>query len=70
MTNPPGEVILPGEWAKAVELIHAGVDIQYVGASSPVIFDENGDIAVATIGIWTVDGGEIKVVDHQVVDEL
>lgn len=70
VTNPPGEIILPGEWAKAVELIRQGADIQYVGASSPVIFDENGDIAVATIGIWTVEGGEIKVVDHQVVGEF
>lgn len=65
VTNPPGEVILPGEWAKAVQLIREGKDIQYVGASSPVIFDENGDIAVATIGMWTVIDGEIHVVDFE-----
>ena len=35
VTNPPGEVILPGEWAKAVQLIRDGVEIQYVGASRP-----------------------------------
>lgn len=69
VANPPGEVILPGEWAKAVSLIREGKDIQYVGASSPVIFDENGDIAVATIGMWTVEGGEIKIVDFEVTGE-
>lgn len=69
VANPPGEVILPGEWAKAVQLIEEGKDIQYVGASSPVIFDENGDIAVATIGMWTVEDGEIKVVDFEVTGE-
>lgn len=70
VANPPGEVILPGEWAKAVQLIREGKDIQYVGASGPVIFDENGDVAVATIGMWTVEDGEIKVVDFEVTGEF
>lgn len=70
VSNPPGEVILPGEWAKAVQLIHEGKDIQYVGASGPVIFDENGDVAVATIGMWTVEDGEIHVVDFEVTGEF
>lgn len=33
LANAPGEQILPGELAKAVEIIRAGGDIDYVGAS-------------------------------------
>jgi branched-chain amino acid transport system substrate-binding protein len=34
LANAPGEPILPGELAKALELIAAGTDIDYVGASA------------------------------------
>ena len=34
LANAPGEPILPGELGKALELIKAGTDIDYVGASS------------------------------------
>lgn len=49
--NAPGEKILPGEWAKAKALLAEGRDIDYVGASGPVEFDENGD----TIGLFSVN---------------
>jgi len=49
VANAPGEVILPGEWSKAVELIKAGTDIDYQGASGPVEFDANGDIAGSVV---------------------
>jgi branched-chain amino acid transport system substrate-binding protein len=45
VANAPGEIIEPGEWAKAVELIAAGVDINYNGVSGPIEFDEAGDVA-------------------------
>ena len=34
VANAPGEKIFPGELAKALELIKAGTDIDYVGASA------------------------------------
>jgi branched-chain amino acid transport system substrate-binding protein len=34
LANAPGEKILPGELAKAIELIKAGTDIDYVGATA------------------------------------
>lgn len=34
VTNAPGEKILPGELAKGLELLAAGTDIDYVGATS------------------------------------
>ena len=41
---PPGEVILPGEWSKAVELIAQGVEINYEGAAGTQDFDERGNV--------------------------
>lgn len=51
VANAPGEVIRPGEWAKAKALIAEGKDINYEGASGNVDFDANGDVA----GIYGVN---------------
>ena len=51
VANAPGEVIRPGEWKKAKELIAAGKDINYEGASGNVDFDANGDVG----GIYSVN---------------
>ena len=45
IANAPGEIILPGEFAKAKAIIASGGDIHYNGASGPQDFDENGDVA-------------------------
>jgi len=59
VANPPGEVILPGEWKKAKELIAAGKDINYEGAAGSQDFDENGD--VKGVYVTTVfEDGKIK----------
>ena len=42
LANAPGEKIYAGELAKAIELIAAGTDIDYVGASSVELI-EPGD---------------------------
>ncbi|MEM9047287.1 MAG: ABC transporter substrate-binding protein [Pseudomonadota bacterium] len=44
VATPPGEVILPGEWAKAKALIAAGTDINYEGATGSIDFDAAGDV--------------------------
>ena len=44
VAGPPGEVIRPGEWAKAKKLIAEGKDINYEGAAGQNDFDENGDV--------------------------
>ena len=62
VATAPGDVILPGEWAKAVADIKAGKDIDYQGASGPVEFDKAGDVAgvviqmVAKNGAWSEVG--------------
>ena len=59
VANPPGVQILPGEWAKARELIAAGEAIDYAGASGPHDFDEAGDVA-GVIGHFVVEDGAYK----------
>lgn len=61
VANPPGTQILPGEWVKAKELLDKGEDIDYVGASGSVNFDERGDVA-GTFAHWVITDGKIKTV--------
>jgi len=57
VANPPGEVVYPGEYAKAVELLNAGTDIDYEGAAGSQNFDSNGDVA-GTFELWEIEGGQ------------
>jgi branched-chain amino acid transport system substrate-binding protein len=54
VANPPGEAVGPGDWAKAVDLIKAGKDIDYTGATGSMDFDDKGDVA-GVIGHFVVD---------------
>jgi len=56
VATAPGEKILPGEWSKAVELIKAGTDIDYEGASGPVEFDAAGDVDGIIVELAIEDG--------------
>ncbi|WP_182085803.1 ABC transporter substrate-binding protein [Aureimonas sp. ME7] len=61
VASAPGEVILPGEWAKAKQLIAAGTDINYEGASGSLEFDAQGDVPGSYDEV-TVTDGKIVVV--------
>jgi branched-chain amino acid transport system substrate-binding protein len=61
VAGPPGEVILPGEFAKAFDLLKQGKDINYEGAAGSVDFDRNGDV-VTPIELWEFRGGTIKTI--------
>jgi branched-chain amino acid transport system substrate-binding protein len=61
VANAPGEVILPGEWKKAVDLIKAGKDIDYQGASGPIEFDAHGDVAGSVVEMVVKDGAFTEV---------
>ena len=64
VANPPGELIEPGDWEKAKQLIAEGKDVDYAGASGPHDFDEKGDVD-GVIGHFVIkDGGydEIGVI--------
>ncbi len=59
VTNAPGEKVGPGEFAKARDLIKAGKDVDYVGASGTLEFDAAGDVG-GSFAEWVIEGGEIK----------
>ncbi|MGN6549941.1 MAG: ABC transporter substrate-binding protein [Pararhizobium sp.] len=66
VATAPGEVILPGEWKKAKELIDAGKDVNYEGATGSIEFDKNGDVAGIYDEVVLADGavkdnGSIKI---------
>ncbi len=61
VANPPGEVILPGEWKKAKDIIDGGGDVNYEGATGPVNFDEHGDVAGYILEETVKDGKWIAV---------
>ena len=54
IASAPGQVVRPGEWAKAKALLAQGSDINYEGASGNVDFDDIGDVgglfSVNTVG--------------------
>lgn len=61
VANPPGEVIKPGEFKKAFDLLKKGKDINYEGAAGSVDFDENGDV-ITPIEVWKYSKGKIVTV--------
>ncbi len=62
VANPPGEVILPGEFAKAFDLLKENKQINYEGAAGAVDFDENGDV-VTPIEVFKYTKGTIETVE-------
>lgn len=56
VATAPGEVILPGEWAKAKKILAAGGDINYEGGAGNQDFDANGDVAGKFSKSTVVDG--------------
>lgn len=69
VANPPGEQIGigPEEFARAVDLLEAGEDIDFFGASGPADLDENGDLASGLVATWQIVDG---VITHQDATEV
>ncbi len=57
VASPPGEKVGPGEFAKAMELLAAGTDIDYEGAAGSQNFDTHGDVA-GTFELWEIQDGQ------------
>lgn len=56
IASAPGEVILPGQWAEAKEILAAGGEINYEGAAGSQDYDENGDVPGNFSKSTVVDG--------------
>lgn len=61
VANPPGTQILPGDFAKAKDLLEKGEDIDYVGAAGSQNFDADGDVS-GTFAYWVIKDGKIQTV--------
>ena len=63
LANAPGEVILPGELAKALDLIAAGTDIDYMGATGVELVGP-GESA-GSYREYEVKGGKFETVTYR-----
>jgi branched-chain amino acid transport system substrate-binding protein len=70
VAGPPGEIIKPGEFKKAFDLLKAGKDINFEGASGSADFDQKGDV-ITPIEIWKYSKGTIVTVsiEHAIPKE-
>ncbi|WP_136443496.1 ABC transporter substrate-binding protein [Pacificoceanicola onchidii] len=62
VANAPGEVILPGELDKALEILAGGGEIDYAGATGVELVGPGE--AAGSYAEYTVDGGALKVVGY------
>ena len=58
VANAPGIKVGPGDFAKALDLLRRGEDIDYEGVAGSQNFDDNGDV-LNTIEIWKIEDGAI-----------
>jgi ABC-type branched-subunit amino acid transport system substrate-binding protein len=61
VANPSGEIIKPGEFKKAFDLLKQGEKINYEGAAGSVDFDKNGDVTTP-IEVWKYSKGKMVTV--------
>lgn len=63
VSAPPGEVVGPGEWAKARQILAGGGEVNYEGASGPIDFNAAGD-ARGRVEVWDIADGRISTVEN------
>ena len=63
VANPEGTEITPSELADGIEMLMNGDEINYQGASSPVNFDDEGDMRAVTYGIFEVEERNFAQID-------
>ena len=63
VANAPGEKIYPGELAKALDLIAAGKDIDYVGASAVELV--GGGESSGSFREIVMEGGKVTTVGYR-----
>ncbi|WP_418282767.1 ABC transporter substrate-binding protein [Halorubrum sp. DTA98] len=55
VANPGGEVVTPSTLADGLDLAADGEEIQYQGASSAIVFDDNGDLDAGVFDVFEFD---------------
>ncbi len=61
VASPPGEVIYPGEWAKAIAILGSGGQVNYEGAAGTQDFDAAGDVAGLIVEVNVRDGQLVEI---------
>jgi len=56
VSNPPGQEVT--SFAEGLPLLRQGKNVHYVGASGPIEFNEQGDMA-PNVGIFKVENGKM-----------
>jgi len=71
VTDPKGEKVYAGvdSLKKALQLAGDGKAIQYIGASGPLQFDDNGDIDAPMV-VWNVQDGKVTPTGMVGVEEI
>lgn len=60
VANPPGRIILPGQWEAAISALKAGENIDYWGAANRIDFDANGDVGSAILAWRVNETGDLR----------
>ncbi|MDQ3695966.1 MAG: ABC transporter substrate-binding protein [Chloroflexota bacterium] len=70
VASAPGTVFTGGVegWQAATAALAAGEDVDYEGASGPVDLDENGDVVLGAIRVWSVEGEAIVDLETREID--
>ena len=61
VSHPPGAYVAWYELERGLELLRAGEDIDYRGASGPVDLDINGDIEDPAVELWSITNDRVTV---------
>ncbi len=71
VTDPNGQPVYAGvdELQAGLGLIKMGTTVRYVGATGPLQFDENGDIAGPYV-TWTIKDGQVTETGMITVDDI
>ena len=64
VANPGGEVVTPDTLADGLDMAANGEEIQYQGASSEIVFDDNGDLDAGVFDIFEFDMDGYIVTDQ------
>lgn len=63
VTSNGGETVGPSNFAEAVDLAADGEEVEYRGASSPVVFNEDGDITASTYDLYEFGDYEYEITE-------
>lgn len=70
VANPPGDVVIPGQWSEALTKLQAGTDINYEGASGSIDFDVFGEVS-SNYEVWQVDeAGQLKQIKYITIEDI